>query len=723
MQDLNAEQIRAVHSLEGPFLILAGAGSGKTRVVTYRIAHLIERGIPPSKILAVTFTNKAAGEMKHRVHELTHHSVLICTFHSLGARILRESIHVFPGYNRNFVIYDEEDSLKVIRGCIESLQLEDQKIEAKAIKNLISQAKNALKTPEEVGEFDTETIAEEHFPKLYALYQQRLNEYNAVDFDDLLFLPVRLFKEFPHILEMYQRRWDYLLIDEYQDTNDAQYLIASMLVEKHHNLFVVGDPDQSIYSWRGAKIHNILNFSKDFPGAETINLEQNYRSRNTILEAANALIENNCSRMEKSLWSELGEGEKIKLHTAETDRIEATFITEQILHYHQTHRIPFDEMVVFYRTNFQSRIFEDRFLQNGIPYIIVGGLSFYQRKEIKDILAFLRMVNQSGDFVSFVRTINLPKRGFGDVSLEKIRMFANKNNLSVLEFCQALIDEKPLEFSLKLNLKQHEGLKDYLNVISRLRALSEGSLKNLAEAAIQESGYINVIKEDMESFQDRKANLDELISKAKEWEESALEPSLSGFLEELSLKSTIDETENVHSRVNLMTIHNGKGLEFTVVFIVGLEEDLFPHANSRNNFDALEEERRLCYVGMTRAKEYLILSYAKIRTLWGMTRKQSLSRFVNEIPRNLIEQIGIYERPKNTYRPAFKKDFSEEDFQAALEEEIPLSPGDTIVHKDFGEGTINKAYQGSVGLTYQIHFFNDNRDRTLVAKYAKLKKI
>jgi DNA helicase-2/ATP-dependent DNA helicase PcrA len=723
MQDLNSEQIRAVHSFEGPFLVLAGAGSGKTRVVTYRISHLIESGVPSSQILAVTFTNKAAQEMKERVNELTPHAVLISTFHSLGARILRESIHAFPGYSRNFVIYDEDDVLKIIKGCMESMQLTSQKIEAKTFKNLISRAKNALKSPLDISDFEAESAAEQHFPALYALYQQRMNEYNALDFDDLLFLTVRLFREHPEILAMYQRRWKFLLIDEYQDTNEAQYAMVSHLVEKSHNLFVVGDPDQSIYSWRGAKIHNILNFERDFPGAQTIHLEQNYRSRSTILEAANALIQHNEKRLEKSLWSDRGAGEKIKLFIAETERFEANFITERILHYHQNHRIPFNEMVVFYRTNFQSRVFEDRFLQNGIPYAIVGGLSFYQRKEIKDILAFLRIVNEPSDYVSFVRTINLPKRGFGDVSLEKIRLHAQQNRLSILKFCQALVAEQPLKFPLKLNQKQKEGLKEYVEVCLRLKEIAENSsIQDLVEAAIKESGYIGILKEDVETFQDRNANLKELSSKAKEWEESSLEPSLSAFLEELSLKSTLDDAD-VQSRVNLMTIHNGKGLEFTVVFLVGLEEDLFPHANARGSFDALEEERRLCYVGMTRAKEYLYLTFARNRNLWGTTRSQRASRFINEVPSEFIEKIRPHERRDSYYSRPLEPLEEDEDIEGALAEELPLEPGDTIFHKDFGVGRINKLYQSSVGLTYQIFFVKDNRERSLVAKYAKLKKL
>ncbi|MBS4167705.1 UvrD-helicase domain-containing protein [Parachlamydia sp. AcF125] len=721
MQTLNAQQIRAVQALEGPFLVLAGAGSGKTRVVTQRIAHLIEEGISPSQILAVTFTNKAASEMQNRVKELTLHSVLISTFHSLGARILRESIHAFPHYSRNFVIYDEEDVLKVIKNCMEELHITDKKIEPKTFKHLISQAKNALKTPEQINDFDAESKAELYFQKVYAAYQSRMSEYNALDFDDLLFLTVRLFREHPEVLAYYQNRWQFLLIDEYQDTNDAQYAMVAHLVEKTHNLFVVGDPDQSIYSWRGAKIHNILNFEKDFPGAQVIHLEQNYRSRSNILEASNALINNNQNRLEKSLWSDRGAGEKLKLFPAETERFEASFIAEKI----QSHReqgIPYNEMVVFYRTNFQSRVLEDTFLQNEIPYTIVGGISFYQRKEIKDILAFLRIANEPNDYISFARTINLPRRGIGDTTLEKIRVHAQKNGLSILDFAEALIEQSPLPFTFKLNQKQQEGLKGYLQVVRRLKEISEnGTIQASVEAAIRESGYLGLLKEDAETFQDRKANLEELISKANEWEACTPEPSLAAFLEELSLKSTAEETDHSKKRVNLMTIHNGKGLEFMVVFLAGMEEDLFPHANSKGNFDALEEERRLCYVGMTRAKEYLYLTFARNRHLWGTMRSQRASRFLSEIPSPLIEKINLSQRHA-PYRSAILE-YKKIESAISMEEPVFLEAGDTIFHQEFGVGKIHKAYQGSIGLTYQIFFVKDSRERTLVAKYAKLKKL
>jgi DNA helicase-2/ATP-dependent DNA helicase PcrA len=634
IEKLNEPQTDAVNTLDGPLLVLAGAGSGKTRVVTFRIANLLEHGVPSSKILGLTFTNKAAGEMKERIKKLTNSDVLICTFHSLGARILRESISHL-GYSNNFTIYDEEDALKLIAVCLKDLNISDKKYEPKGIKGLISRAKNDLKGASDIVHSDYEDAS--LFPEIYSLYQKRLKEYNATDFDDLLFLTVRLLREVPQILEYYQNRWSHLLIDEYQDTNMAQYEIVQQLVAKSHNLCVVGDPDQSIYSWRGANIKNILNFESDYPQAKVVRLEQNYRSRSNILEAANRLINFNYNRYEKVLWSNLGEGEKIKHHTADSEKDEARFVSDQIRYYHEVHGISYQDMVIFYRTNFQSRVFEDRFLSTRIPYIIVGGISFYQRREIKDILAYLRMVHSGSDYVSFARTINLPKRGIGSTTMEKIRAGAIEENVPIISYCEALVDGVSL---IKLSAKQMEGIKDYVRIIRELRKISEAcSLKELVKVAIAESGYMGHLMEDQETFDDRKGNLDELVGKAMEWEMSTENPTLSGFLEELSLKSTLDETNESDERVNLMTIHNGKGLEFTLVFLAGLEEDLFPPANSRENDEAVEEERRVCYVGMTRAKEYLYLTESRLRFLWGTTRAQRPSRFLKEVPQEFIEKV------------------------------------------------------------------------------------
>lgn len=645
-QALNPEQLEAVMHHEGPLLVLAGAGSGKTRIVTFRIAHLIESGVHPYQILAVTFTNKAAGEMKGRIQNITrgknlHGNVTICTFHSLGVRILRESIDLL-GYTSNFVIYDADDAEKLLKTCINHLNIESttesKAAQLKIFSNMISQCKNQLRLPEQLEARDYDQTNFKFFPEIYKLYQSRLKEYNAVDFDDLLFLTVQLLKQFPELLDKYQRRWPFLLIDEYQDTNHAQYMIARYIVGKQQNLFVVGDPDQSIYSWRGANIQNILNFESDYPGAKIVRLEQNYRSKRNILEAANALIRHNSKRYEKNLWSDLGPGEKISLYVGENERDEAYFVANRIEEHFSKERIPLKDMAIFYRTNFQSRTFEDFLLRKRIPYVIVGGISFYQRREIKDILAFLHVVHSDLDYISFNRTINLPKRGIGEATIEKLRFCAERAQLPLLVYCKNCIYDENAD--IRLTAKQKTALKEYIEIITGLRTIEkEESLQRLVIETIRRSNYLAVLNEDKETYDDRKANLDELVAKAAEWELLTENPTLSDFLAELSLKTTLDETEKSDDKVNLMTIHNGKGLEFTVAFVVGMEEDLFPHANSRDSFEAVEEERRLCYVGMTRAKEKLYLTAAESRFIWGSFRMMRPSRFLREIPKDLMEKV------------------------------------------------------------------------------------
>ncbi len=644
-QQLNPEQHEAALTVEGPTLVIAGAGSGKTLVVTRRIVHLLEIGVPASTILGVTFTNKAAGEMRDRVRKATHQHVLISTFHSLGARILRETITAL-GYRSDFSIYDEEDVLKLIKSCLIDLEIEEKKSDAKAFRHMISMAKNAMQTPDDVDQSDLHTAVEMIYPRVYQRYQEKLKECNAVDFDDLLFLTVQLWETHPEILAIYQERWPYVLIDEYQDVNASQYRMTKMLVEKSNNIFVVGDPDQSIYSWRGANIKNILNFERDYPGAKVIKLEQNYRSYSTILDAANALISHNNNLYQKNLWSNRGEGEKIRFLVANDEKEEASFVARQMHHHHSQEEIPYHQMVVFYRTNAQSRPFEDSLLMFGIPYQIVGGISFYQRKEIKDILSFLRMAYSGTDYIAFSRTINLPKRGFGEATVEKISEASRAEGMSLYSYMQAVVDEKPLQFPPKLSAKQRKSLVEYMQVLGTLIQMAKGgSLKDLVKGAIESTGYLGYLKEDPETFEERKSNLDELIAKAVEWEKSAPTPTLGAFLEELVLKSSAEEGDERESRVNLMTLHNGKGLEYKITFVVGLEEDLLPHVNSRDSEEALQEERRLCYVGMTRAKDCLYLSYSMTRYLWGTERYQRPSRFLHEIPPQYLQRI----------RPAYRQ--------------------------------------------------------------------
>jgi len=639
---LNPHQISAVKHIDGPLLVIAGAGSGKTRVVTNRIAYLIQEGIAPNKICAVTFTNKAAGEMQERIGQLlveqnvSSHPT-ICTFHSLGARIMRESIQHL-GYKADFVIYDEDDTSKLLRGCMQSLDISKESAQFKLFRKLISHSKNQLQEVGDMDLSDESSQVQASFPACYKLYQERLLQANALDFDDLLYLTVRLFREHPEVLEQYQQKWPYLLIDEYQDTNRAQYLIAQLLVQKSNNLFVVGDPDQSIYSWRGANVRNILNFERDFPGAKIVRLEQNYRSRKNILDAANALIKHNKNRLEKNLYSDRGDGEKISYYIAEDEHDEADFVVGEIDRLRNEEMIPLSEICIFYRTNFQSRRFEDYLLRMRIPYQIIGGISFYQRREVKDILAFLRLIVSDQDIVSFERTINIPKRGIGDTTINKICQLCEQIDTPTLATCRALVAG---EQTMRLREKQKIALKEFLDLIDELREVhKQGCLQTTVIETIKRTNYFDYLRQDKETFEDRRANVEELITKAHEFEGFYEDPTLTLFLEELSLKGNLDESDLEAEKLNLMTVHNSKGLEFDAAFLVGMEEDLFPHANSRSSYEAVEEERRLCYVGMTRAKERLYFTVSKTRFMWGSYRVMRLSRFLKEIPRNYLKTIS-----------------------------------------------------------------------------------
>ena len=631
MIDLNLKQRVASEHMEGPMLVLAGAGSGKTRVVTCRIAHLIEVGVPSSEILALTFTNKAADEMHKRIKNRCNQAVLTSTFHALGAHILRESI-TFLGYRSHFTIYDEKDKEHLLKTVLDTIECQDKKKALKSVAQAISRAKNELLWPEDLE--DETPIKGVSLRDIYALYQERLKMCNALDFDDLLLLTVHLFKKFPKVLAHYQKRWLFLLIDEYQDTNTAQYQIIKLLSQVHQNIFAVGDPDQSIYSWRGAKIHNILQFEKDYKDAKVITLEQNYRSTSNILKGANALISRNERRYEKKLWSDLGSGEKIGIYVAQNEQSEAEFVIQTVMEKVSEKKCSWRDCVIFYRTNAQSRIFEDGCLKHRVPYVIVGGLSFYQRREIKDILAILRMVISDSDFLSFSRTINMPKRGIGQTTLTKWHRLSQELQMPILLFCAELIDENP---PISLTKKQKEGLASYLMLISHLKKMSASgaSVASIVSQAIEKSCYFEMLKADPETERDRKENLEALINKAAEWGQEREEEALLSFLEELSLKSGLDEVSKQDS-LHLMTLHHGKGLEFDLTFIVGMEEDLLPHISSKLSPEAFEEERRLCYVGMTRAKKWLYLTSSTYRFIWGASKVMNPSRFLREIPEEYV---------------------------------------------------------------------------------------
>ncbi len=680
---LNEEQKRAVEHVHGPMLVLAGAGSGKTRVVTFRVANLLKLGVAPNRIVAVTFTNKAAEEMRSRVQKITYAKILATTFHSLSAQILRESIHLI-GFPTPFTIYDEKDSLDILKKCARS---EDKNV-IKAIRGAISDAKNNLKGPEAFTE-------DKVFSEIYANYQFNLKENRALDFDDLLFFCVQVLK---HPDSPYQDRWDYMLVDEYQDTNQAQYSMCKLITAKSKNLFVVGDPDQSIYSWRGANVGNILKFESDFQGAQVVSLLQNYRSTNTILQAANAVIGKNDRHYEKELWSALGDGDKIHLHTLDTDLDEARIVAREIKDYLKTY--PAEEMAIFYRTNAQSRSFEDQLLMARIPYTIVGGLSFYARKEVKDVMSFLKLVAIPTDTVSFERTINLPKRGIGPKAVERLIELANERGQPIIEAIESFLHEFPP--------KQKSALYEYLNIINGAKKyIAEGKqVHEVITKVIELSRYDIYLSEDKETFIDRKSNIEELIAKAYEWEKTAPEPTLQRFLEDLTLNVPRDLEEMHKGGVRLMTLHNAKGLEFSVAFMVGLEENLFPHINSKDSDADIQEERRLFYVGMTRAKRHLHLSYTRRRFLWGSAQTMYPSRFLKEVPRHFIAQgktdsIVEYQAPYKT-------------------QEVAFQVGDMVRHRDFGKGVVLKTYETSFGLTYDVEFQQDSSKKSLVAKYAKL---
>lgn len=643
---LNPEQKSAAETIEGPVLILAGAGSGKTRALTYRIANMIDSGINPWNILAITFTNKAAGEMRERIDDIVglgSDSIWVATFHSTCLRILRRYSDRI-GFDSSFSIYDTDDSKALIRRIIKDKNLDPKQIREKTAMNIISDCKNEMISPSDYDKnaFD---YYEKIYSKIYEEYQQRLQKNNAMDFDDLLNKTVMLFKMNPDILENYQNRFKYILIDEYQDTNSVQFEFVRLLADKYRNLCVVGDDDQSIYKFRGANIRNILDFEKHYPDARVIKLEQNYRSTQTILNAANAVIANNIGRKSKKLWSDNGEGHKIHFRQLDYSREEAEYIADDISRRVRQRDTTYDKCAVLYRTNAQSREIEEQFIRDNIPYNIVGGQNFYGRMEIKDVLAYLKTINNGNDDVALLRIINVPKRGIGDTSINKALEYARENNLSLFDAMKKA-DQIP---SLS---RAASKMTDFTLMIRRFRtAITDGEyddLQELIDDVIKTSGYIDAIRElDKEEGKERERNLDELITKAAAYEEKYYEdnpeaergPSLDEFLGEVSLVADIDNVDEATPKVLLMTLHSAKGLEFDNVYIAGCEDGLFPGDQVVSSIDSseMEEERRLAYVGITRAKTELTLTCAKCRMLRGETRFNPVSTFVREIPKEYLE--------------------------------------------------------------------------------------
>ncbi|WP_270406864.1 DNA helicase PcrA, partial [Paenibacillus timonensis] len=647
---LNPQQRQAVEATEGPLLIMAGAGSGKTRVLTHRIAYLIAtRKAPPWAILAITFTNKAAREMQDRVSRLVGGSegrdIWVSTFHSMCVRILRRDIERI-GFNSNFSILDSTDQLSVIRNCMKDQNIDTKKFEPKAVQAAISTAKNELITPQQyeqkIGDYFEGIVA-----KIYAMYQKRLRQNNSLDFDDLIMKTIELFKEAPDVLDFYQKKFQYVHVDEYQDTNRAQYMLCRMLADKHHRICVVGDSDQSIYRWRGADISNILNFEKDYPEAKTILLEQNYRSTSTILDAANEVIGQNTGRKPKKLWTDKGDGDKIKVYRADSEHDEGYFVTTEI-HNSVKNGRNYRDHAILYRTNAQSRVIEEILIKSDIPYQIVGGIKFYDRKEIKDLLAYLRLLSNPDDDISLTRVINVPKRGIGDTTVAKLADAAAQRGTSIYRVLEVVDD-------LGFAGRTRNALVEFFDMISALHQMVPYlSVTELTEKLLEMTQYrLELQNENTLESRSRLENIDEFLSVTLEFENNNEDKSLVSFLTDLALIADIDSMNDNgdaekpnDDAVVLMTMHSAKGLEFPVVFIIGMEEGVFPHSRAFLDNEELEEERRLAYVGITRAEEKLFLSCAQMRTLFGRTTANPPSRFLDEIPEELKEDGGRVPRDR-----------------------------------------------------------------------------
>ena len=637
---LNPAQTKAVEHTDGPLLIMAGAGSGKTKVLTCKIANLLAKGVAPWSILAITFTNKAATEMRDRVDRMIGEGakdVWLSTFHSFCAKFLRREIEATGLYKRNFVIYDASDSQVVIKECLKEMNLDPKQYAPSAVQNAISNAKNQLMGPKAM-ERDADSFFQQKVAEIYKLYAKKLRTNNALDFDDLLMISVLLLEEHEEVRVKYQNRFKYILVDEYQDTNGAQYQLTKILAAKHHNLCVVGDADQSIYGWRGADIRNIMDFEQDYPEARTIKLEQNYRSTKNILAAANAVIEHNINRKKKELWTENTTGEKITVYEAGDERDEAQFIATTVMKQKTIFNASYGDIAILYRTNAQSRVVEETFMRSGIPYTMVGGLKFYDRKEIKDILAYLRVIYNPLDTVSLMRIINVPKRGLGAASLGKIAAYADANGLTVFD---VISNPDTLDAIPGITARTKKPLELFATFIFKYMGYQANMhIDDLIEKVLEESGYLRELKEENKpENESRIENLKEFIGVARDFEKSEENPTLENFLATLSLVSDIDNAELEDDRVTLMTLHAAKGLEFPTVFMIGMEEGLFPHSRTLMDENEIEEERRTCYVGITRAERKLYLTCARQRTIYGKTSPAVRSRFLGEIPEEYTEAL------------------------------------------------------------------------------------
>lgn len=728
IQGLNPMQKEAVLHTEGPLLILAGAGSGKTRVLTHRVAWLIEeKNVAPWNILAITFTNKAAKEMKERIEKLVGTRALdvwIGTFHACCVRILRREIERI-GFDSNFIIYDTVDQETVIKDCLNQLGYNDKNFPPKQMLAQIGRAKDELIDPDSYTEMVGSDFRLRKVAKIYALYQKKLKTNNALDFDDIIMYTVRIFSQFPEVVDYYQGKFKYILVDEYQDTNTAQYTLVSMLAQQHRNICVVGDDDQSIYGWRGANIRNILDFEKDFKDCYVVKLEQNYRSTEKILNAANQVIQNNRGRKPKTLWTKNNPGDPIRLYHAQDEREEAWYTATVIQREVESGARKYGDYAILYRINAQSRVYEDAFMKTGVPYKIIGGHKFYDRKEIKDIIAYLRTIHNPHDDISLKRIINVPKRGIGKTTIDKAESLAMSRDVSIYSI---LLEAHGISELSRASQK----LKSFVDKLARLRTIAPYTeLTEWIKTVIDETGIVQELElEGTEEAKSRIENIREFQSVALEFVRTSEEenPSLEDFLAQISLVADTDNIDSQPDRVMLMTMHSAKGLEFPVVFLGGLEEGLFPSYRSIGEESEMEEERRLCYVGITRAREQLYMTCAKCRMLFGNTTYNRTSRFLDEIPGNLFDDGTIKPQKMLKSTPVSKTDsldtWKQRTASFTKAEELNmdgLDVGVRVIHKKFGKGTVLKKVPEGTDFRLEIDF-DDYGMKRLMASFAKLKQ-
>lgn len=721
LNDLNQEQLKAVEYNSGPHMIVAGAGSGKTRVLTYKIAYLIDKGLEPDSILALTFTNKAAKEMKERIKVLVGKkasSLWMGTFHSIFARILRIEAKSL-NYQPNFSIYDREDSVSLVSNVLQNLNINLENLTPNGVQHKISFLKNQMIKPENFGKNMATTLADKKFLEIYTEYNKRLFENNAMDFDDLLLKPIELFEENSKILSKYKKQFKYILVDEYQDTNKAQYQLLKLLSPAKDKVCVVGDDAQSIYSWRGAEIKNMLNFKKDFKGAKIFRLEQNYRSTKMILAAADSIIKNNTEQITKTLWTENNDGEELTLMRASDEKDEAFQIAKKIKKEISTRKLSLNDISIFYRLNSQSRALEDALRREKIPYKIVGGVEFYRRKEVKDVLAYLRVLTNQNDEESLLRIMNFPQRGIGNTSITKMIAFARKLELSLFTTMSRVFEVIEVKERIQKNVKQFKMLLDkYIDLKDKL------SIGELTSALVDELGILKIYKEEnsAESMA-RYDNIQELLSAVQQYSKENPDSKLDDFLAEVSLVSGVDQYDEKVNSVTLMTVHSAKGLEFPLVFITGLEEDIFPLSPRFDSDSKIEEERRLFYVAITRAQQKVFLTYARSRYRFGEVAYQSKSRFLDELDENTFEELnGAGGRKSGRRKRDFVDEYYQESYDDFDQERRSLRVGSRVTHQLFGMGKILQIV-GTGDMQRVTIAFEESGTKQLLTKFANLKLI